>query len=148
MPTEYRLTPKQAQFAGEYLADHNATQAAIRSGYSERTAKQQGSRLLTNVDVRAEIVVLEREQQQADQVDRQYVITRLRHFAEHGEKEANRLRATELLGKTVGLFVEQVEAHVTHNVQALREFTPDQLRAMLAEAKRQTAIEADGRLVG
>lgn len=45
------LTDKQAQFVREYLVDLNATQAAIRSGYSEDTANQQGSRLLANVGV-------------------------------------------------------------------------------------------------
>ena len=49
------LTPRQAAFCVEYLVDLNATQAAVRAGYSERTAKQQGARLLTNVDVAAEI---------------------------------------------------------------------------------------------
>lgn len=42
---------KQKLFAAEYLKDLNATQAAIRAGYSPKTAKAQGSRLLTNVDV-------------------------------------------------------------------------------------------------
>lgn len=45
------LSPKQARFVAEYLKDQNATQAAIRAGYSKGTAKQQGSRLLTNADV-------------------------------------------------------------------------------------------------
>lgn len=45
------LTPKQQIFVKEYLVDLNATQAAIRAGYSERTAKAQGSRLLTDVDI-------------------------------------------------------------------------------------------------
>jgi phage terminase small subunit len=45
------LTDKQAQFVQEYLIDLNATQAAIRAGYSEETAQQQGSRLLLNVVV-------------------------------------------------------------------------------------------------
>jgi phage terminase small subunit len=45
------LTPKQDAFVREYLIDLNATQAAIRAGYSAKTAKQQGQRLLTNVDV-------------------------------------------------------------------------------------------------
>lgn len=49
------LTPRQAMFVREYLVDLNSTQAAIRAGYSERTAKQQGSRLLTNDDVQAAI---------------------------------------------------------------------------------------------
>lgn len=42
------LTPKQAAFVNEYLVDLNATQAAIRAGYSEASAEQQGSRLLSN----------------------------------------------------------------------------------------------------
>lgn len=50
-----RLTAKQQRFVQEYLKDQNATQAAIRAGYSEATAKQQGSRLLTNVDVAAAV---------------------------------------------------------------------------------------------
>jgi phage terminase small subunit len=49
------LTPKQRRFVDEYIADLNATQAAIRAGYSRRTAKQQGSRLLSNANVRGEI---------------------------------------------------------------------------------------------
>lgn len=49
------LTPKQARFVSEYLKDQNATQAAARAGYSERTANQQGSRLLVNVGVAAAI---------------------------------------------------------------------------------------------
>lgn len=49
------LTPKQERFVAEYLIDLNATQAAIRAGYSEKTATEQGSRLLTNVKVQEAI---------------------------------------------------------------------------------------------
>jgi phage terminase small subunit len=49
------LTPRQRRFVSEYLVDLNATQAAIRAGYSRRTAKQQGSRLLSNANIRGEI---------------------------------------------------------------------------------------------
>lgn len=45
------LKGKRKRFADEYLVDLNATQAAIRAGYSEKTAKSQGQRLLTFVDV-------------------------------------------------------------------------------------------------
>lgn len=45
------LNPKQQRFAQEYLVDLNAKQAAIRAGYSPKTAKQQGNRLLTHADV-------------------------------------------------------------------------------------------------
>lgn len=49
------LNPKQKQFILEYLIDHNATQAAIRAGYSKHTAKEQGYRLLTNIHVQPAI---------------------------------------------------------------------------------------------
>ncbi|PYG90149.1 phage terminase small subunit [Ruminiclostridium sufflavum DSM 19573] len=50
-----KLTAKQEMFVQEYLIDLNATQAAIRAGYSTKTANEQGSRLLANVSVRARI---------------------------------------------------------------------------------------------
>lgn len=46
-----KLTNKQAAFVREYLVDFNATQAAIRVGYSPKTAYSQGARLLKNVEV-------------------------------------------------------------------------------------------------
>jgi phage terminase small subunit len=49
------LTPKQQRFVNEYLIDLNATQAAIRTGYSSATAEVQGCRLLSNAKV-AEVV--------------------------------------------------------------------------------------------
>lgn len=45
------LNPKQAAFVREYLVDLNATQAALRVGYSKKTAYAQGARLLKNVEV-------------------------------------------------------------------------------------------------
>ena len=47
------LNARQARFAAEFALDLNATQAAVRAGYSRRTAKVTGSRLLTNANVRA-----------------------------------------------------------------------------------------------
>lgn len=49
------LTAKQQRFVDEYLIDLNATQAAIRAGYSQKTARQIGNRMLTNVDIQAAI---------------------------------------------------------------------------------------------
>jgi len=61
MANEHGLEPMQEAFAREWVICSNATQAAIKAGYSEDTAKQQGSRLLTNVDVRAFIDKLKTE---------------------------------------------------------------------------------------
>lgn len=49
------LTPKQSRFVDEYMIDLNGKQAAIRTGYSAKTAEVQASRLLSNVKVKAEI---------------------------------------------------------------------------------------------
>lgn len=62
---EKKLTAKQQRFCDEYLIDLNATQAAIRAGYSEKTATEQGARLLTNVKVQKYI-----QKRKADRVER------------------------------------------------------------------------------
>jgi phage terminase small subunit len=46
-----KMTKQQTLFTKEYLVDLNATQSAIRAGYSKKTARSQGQRLLTNVDI-------------------------------------------------------------------------------------------------
>jgi phage terminase small subunit len=50
-----KITPKQASFIREYLIDGNGTQAAIRAGYSQKTAKEQAARLLSKVNIQNEI---------------------------------------------------------------------------------------------
>ncbi|MGI9282551.1 MAG: terminase small subunit [Endozoicomonas sp.] len=45
------MNDKHAHFLAEYLIDQNATRAAIAAGYSKKTARSQGSRLLTNADI-------------------------------------------------------------------------------------------------
>ncbi len=50
-----QLSPMRQRFVNEYLKDLNATQAAIRAGYSEKTAYSQGQRLLKKVEVKAAI---------------------------------------------------------------------------------------------
>ena len=71
------LTPKQARFVNEYLIDLNATQAAIRSGYSERTAKSQGQRLLTHVDIKASIASRQHELAETCEVTQERIIREL-----------------------------------------------------------------------
>jgi phage terminase small subunit len=70
------MNPKRERFVAEYLVDLNATQAAIRAGYSPRTALQQGPRLLGDAGVQAAIragkgEALERTNLKADRVLRE-----------------------------------------------------------------------------
>jgi phage terminase small subunit len=62
---DWKMTPKQALFVAEYLKDLNGKQAAIRAGYSEKTAEQQASRLLSNAKLQGEI-----ERSKAAQIER------------------------------------------------------------------------------
>lgn len=59
-----KLTDKQEKFIQEYLLDLNATQAAIRAGYSAKTATEQASRLLANVKVSERVAEYQREQKE------------------------------------------------------------------------------------
>lgn len=71
------LTPKKAAFVDEYLIDLNATQACIRAGYSAKTAEQQGSRLLRDVEVAAAIREAQAKRSVRTKVDADYVLNRL-----------------------------------------------------------------------
>lgn len=55
------LNSKQKRFCKEYVIDNNATQAAIRAGYSKKTANEQGARLLVNVSIKEEIKKLQKK---------------------------------------------------------------------------------------
>lgn len=72
-----KLTDKQELFAREYLKDLNATQAAIRAGYSEKTANEQASRLLANVNIQNFVAELKAERVEKTGIDAAYVLRRL-----------------------------------------------------------------------
>ncbi|WP_288877398.1 terminase small subunit [uncultured Citrobacter sp.] len=72
-----KLTDKQELFAREYLKDLNATQAAIRAGYSEKTANEQASRLLANVNVQNFVAELKATRIEQTGIDAAYVLRRL-----------------------------------------------------------------------
>jgi phage terminase small subunit len=75
------LTPKQARFVAEYLVDLNATQAAIRAGYSENTARAIGSENLTKPDIAEAIAVGKQEQLKVAGVSAERVLDELRRLA-------------------------------------------------------------------
>lgn len=75
------LTPKQERFVQEYLVDLNATQAAIRAGYSRKTADVQGSRLLGNVKVQAVIQEAMKKRAQRTEITQERVMMELAAIA-------------------------------------------------------------------
>lgn len=122
------MNARQKRFCDEYLIDCNATQAAIRAGYSEKTANEQGARLLAKVSIQEYIdEQLERihNEKTADaQEVLEYLTSVMR--GEHKEQTLQligegvqtiadidvsareRLKAAELIGKRYGMFKDNV----------------------------------------
>ncbi len=75
------LTEKQQRFIDEYLIDLNATQSAIRAGYSVKTANEQGARLLAKVSVQTEISKKMAERSRRTGVNQDRVVLELAKLA-------------------------------------------------------------------
>jgi hypothetical protein len=104
------LTPKQRAFIREYVIDKNCTQAAIRAGYSAATAKQQGSRLLTNVDVLAAVNAAEQKHAETCGITIETITQMLiedRAFAKECGTPAAAVSASLGLAKLHGLVVDK-----------------------------------------
>ena len=106
------LTPKQQCFVAEYLVDLNATQAAIRAGYSERTANEQGARLLANVSVAAAVALAMSKRAQETGRTAVDVLKDIQDVTKEA-REANDLKTAlkglEMEGKHLGMFKEKIE---------------------------------------
>ena len=139
------LTPKQQGFVDEYLVDLNATQAAIRTGYSEKTAYSQGQRLLKDVEIAAAVQTAMDKRAERTEITADFVLSGIREIAERclqrvpvmagrGEDRSQLIdeegrhvwtfdssganKAFENLGKHLKLFTDKVEhsGEVTINV--------------------------------
>lgn len=119
---------KQKRFADEYLIDCNATQAAIRAGYSPKTANEQGNRLLANVSISTYIEQQLEQIHNAKTADAQEVLEYLTAVmrGEHTEQALrligegiqeidtmevsakDRIKAAELIGKRYGMFKDGI----------------------------------------
>lgn len=134
----HTLNAKQQRFVDEYMIDSNATQAAIRAGYKKTTARSMGQRLLTKVDVQAELDKKRAKLAKKNEVTVEWVINNFREIAERcmqrtpvmkynkldgcmeqvTDAEGNGIwqfdqaganRANELLGKYLGIFTDKVK---------------------------------------
>jgi len=131
------LTAKQKRFCQEYLIDLNATQAAIRAGYSEKTAKVIGQENLTKPDIKKYIEQQLKQIKNEKIADVQEVLEYLTAVMRGEQKEQvalltgegvqdlvqkdvsakDRLKAAELIGKRYALFTEKVELQGETTVQ-------------------------------
>lgn len=124
------MNEKQKRFCEEYIIDHNATQAAIRAGYSVKTAKQIGSENLTKPDLAKKIHELEAAIPKKDTIATAEEVLEYLTSVMRGEvfdqavkrdgdgnlqtvdviaKVSDRDKAAEILAKHYALLVDKVE---------------------------------------
>jgi phage terminase small subunit len=110
------LTARQSRFVDEYLIDLNATQAAIRAGYSAKTAESQGARLLRNAKVARAIQERMKKREQRTEITQDRVLQELARigFADLREVFTNtgNLRRPEEWSDALGAAVSAVEVVV------------------------------------
>jgi phage terminase small subunit len=99
------MTPKQRLFVEAYLATNNATEAAKKAGYSEKTAYSQGQRLLKNVEITK---FLEQRVESAI-ITADEILLDVKEIAKNAEQDKDRLKAYELLGKHLAMWTEKHE---------------------------------------
>ncbi|OQQ84385.1 terminase small subunit [Ligilactobacillus salivarius] len=120
-----KLTQKQQRFVDEYIISGNATQAAIKAGYSKKTARFVGAENLTKPNIKDELEKRNAEIKSQKTMDMQEVMERLAAIA-RGEtveqqvtnkgtvvevepKTSDQIRAMELIGKRYGAWTDKKE---------------------------------------
>ncbi len=140
------MTPKQSAFVDEYLIDLCATQAAIRAGYSARTAASIGERLLRNVEIKQFLSERMAARAERTRITADYVLKTIRDSIERcrqaepvvdkdgptGEWKFEPmavLKGCELLGRHLKMFTDRIEHSGTVDIAA-----------RIMEARKRTGI--------
>ena len=124
-----KLTTKQQLFVDEYLIDLNATKAAIRAGYSEKTAEFQASRLLKNVKIEKALGIRMKARERRTAITHDKVLEDIERIKQDAmqlvpDKDGNMtmanhsaaLKAAELQGRHLGMFNYKIEVAGTISI--------------------------------
>lgn len=166
-----KLNARQEMFCKEYLIDLNATQAAIRAGYSDKTASATASRLLANVKISARVKELKAKRADELELDAYWVLKRLKDISDRAmqaepvmefdpveggmvetglyEFDSNGAnKATELIGKHLGLFdpkykhVDNLTDAQIEKIKAETEFTKQRVELLKGVTKDTGLLDA------
>lgn len=119
------MTEKQRRFAEHYAASANATEAAKAAGYSDKTARSQGQRLLTNADIKQYITSLQSETRSGRIVTMEQVKAFWSEIMNNPDEDIkNRLKASELLAKAGGLFLASIAGNSIYEPEKIIFYLP------------------------
>lgn len=139
-----KLSNKQKRFCDEYLVDLNATQAATRAGYSERTAREIGCENLTKPNIQAYISNKQKILAEKTEIKIEWIVAELRKTYERCSQKAlvldrdgsdlgiwkfdasGSIKCLELLGKYLGMFKQKIElSGEMHGAGKIIVYIPD-----------------------
>jgi phage terminase small subunit len=135
------LTPKQARFAEEYCIDLCATRAAIRAGYSAKTAEQQGYQLLQHPSVQATVEAGMKAKSAETRITRDWIVRRAvaaLDAATAARAHSAVTRNIELLAKLHGHMVERRDVR---KVTAWADLTDEELAALAADHVQRLGVQ-------
>ena len=140
------VTPRSSDFVDEYLVDLNATQAAIRAGYSEKTAYSIGQRLLKNVEVQKMIANRMEERSKRTEITQDRVLTDIELIKQDAMRKAydkngneaminhtSALKACELQGRHLQMWNDKMAL-------TIETTTDEELHARIADLARKAGI--------
>ena len=139
-----KLTNRQKKFCHEYLVDLNATQAAIRAGYREKTARVIGAENLTKPYIKARIEELQAEIAKRNRITTDYLVNEFKSIADDDIKNYLDFKKTRA-GIKVG-FKKNISELETKNIQQIQTGPNGEIRIKLYN--RDNALIQLGRHTG
>ena len=140
-----KLTTQKALFCKEYIIDWNGTQAAIRADYSEKTAQEQSSRLLSSVIIQEELARLMSARNERLEVDADWV---LKQSVESFKYNAQEVHDTDGNPKMINAasaskFLEMCGKHI--KIQAFNEKTTVEATVKVTKTLSERLTDASKR---
>lgn len=136
VPSPQKITPKQHEFARLVAEEHLTSSDAYRRAYKpnilakNKSVHEMACRVMTNIKVQSMIRSIQHKRAEENRTRairrEEYVLKKLTEEVEHGDKASSRIRALELLGKTVAMFSDKEEL----NTKKI-EKSPDEIKENL-----------------
>ena len=136
-----QLPPMRKKFVEEYLVDLNGTQAAIRAGYSGKTARSQAARLLADVNIQAEIAKARKRAAKRNEVSLDRVIEEYRRLAFADTTDAIYIRNGRV-------YVHDTESLTVEQRAAISEIRQTKDGIAVKFHSKTVALEALGKHLG
>ena len=135
VPSPQKITPKQHEFARLIAEEHLTSSDAYRRAYKpnilakNKSVHEMACRVMTNIKVQSMIRSIQHEREEENRMRairrEEFVLKKLMEEVEEGDQASSRIRALELLGKTVSMFSNKVEIKTKQIDRSSEDLTED-----------------------